>query len=218
MINKIINKVVHQLAIKLHQQNRHLAKSIMPEFGNKPQNLTIELPYQIDGSDRIFVGDNVRIGPNSILRAQRSYPGKVMKHPGNKHKTQVFDSNIIIGDRVTATGGLHMVAFEKITIEDDVMFASNIFICDGFHAYETTNTPYKYQGIAGIAPITIKYGSWIGQNVVINPNVTIGEMSIIGANSVVTKNIGPRCIAVGVPARVIKRWDDKTNSWISKKQ
>ena len=218
MIDKIINKVVHELAIKLHHHNRHLAKCIMPKFGNNPRNLTVELPYQIDGSDRIYVGDNVKIGPGSILKAQNKYPGSWMKHPEGNHKMQEFDSSITIGNRVTATGGLQIVAFDKITIEDEVLFASNIFICDGFHSYDRPDIPYKYQGISNIKQITIKYGSWIGQNVVIMPGVTLGEMSIIGANSVVTRDIPPRCIAVGSPAKIIKRWDWKANTWILDKE
>jgi acetyltransferase-like isoleucine patch superfamily enzyme len=65
-----------------------------------------------------------------------------------------------------------------------------------------------------IAPIVIKRGCWIGQNVVIMPGVTIGELSIIGANSVVTGNIPPRSIAVGAPARVIKTWDAASRAWV----
>jgi acetyltransferase-like isoleucine patch superfamily enzyme len=65
-----------------------------------------------------------------------------------------------------------------------------------------------------IAPIVIKRGCWIGQNVVVMPGVTIGELSIIGANSVVIGNIPPRSIAVGAPARVIKTWDATARAWV----
>jgi lipopolysaccharide O-acetyltransferase len=61
--------------------------------------------------------------------------------------------------------------------------------------------------------VEIGRGCWIGQNVVILPSVKIGEMSIIGANSVVTQSIPERSIAVGAPARVIKQWDDKNREW-----
>lgn len=65
-----------------------------------------------------------------------------------------------------------------------------------------------------IAPIKIGRGCWIGQNVVVMPGVTIGEMSIIGANSVVTSNIPERSIAMGTPARVMKRWDEQKKDWV----
>jgi acetyltransferase-like isoleucine patch superfamily enzyme len=65
------------------------------------------------------------------------------------------------------------------------------------------------------APIVIKRGCWIGQNVVILPGVTIGELSIIGANSVVTRDVPARSIAVGAPARVIKSWDATARRWVA---
>ena len=102
-----------------------------------------------------------------------------------------------------------------ITIEDDVMFASNINISDGLHGYETAEEPYKFQPMGHIAPVTIKRGCWIGQNVVVMPGVTIGELSIIGANSVVTRSIPARSIAVGAPTKVIKQWDEGTQRWVA---
>ena len=93
------------------------------------------------------------------------------------------------------------------------MFASNVFITDFSHGYDRADVPYKYQGLSRIAPVTIKKGSWIGQNVVILPGVTIGENVIIGANSVVRKSLPDRCIAAGNPAKVKKLWDEATETW-----
>ena len=117
------------------------------------------------------------------------------------------------GTELVPLEDLQISAFEKVIIEDDVMFASNIHINDGFHGYENAHVPYKYQRIIGIKPIVIKKGCWIGQNVVILPGVVIGEQSIIGANSVVTKSIPEKAIAFGNPAAVMKKWDDSTQEW-----
>ena len=57
----------------------------------------------------------------------------------------------------------------EIIIEDDVMFATNVNVTDGFHGYTRIDEPYKYQEIIRIKPIRIKQGCWIGQNVVIFP-------------------------------------------------
>ena len=62
--------------------------------------------------------------------------------------------------------------------------------------------------------VTIENGVWIGNNVIILPNVTIGEKSIVGAGSVVTKSIPAYSVAVGNPAHVIKHFDFETNIWI----
>ena len=100
-------------------------------------------------------------------------------------------------------------------IEDDVLIASNVTILDHQHGYQNASEPYKYQPLGRIAPVLIRRGTWIGQNVVILSGVTIGELAIIGANSVVTRSIPDRCIAVGAPAKVTKRWDERTENWMS---
>jgi acetyltransferase-like isoleucine patch superfamily enzyme len=164
----------------------------------------------------MFLGDDIWLGPGSFLNAITQYPTVSMQHPdlARRGAVQTFNPKIVIGNRVTATAGLQIAAHAEIVIEDDVLFASNINLTDGFHGYEHANEPYKYQPIFNIAPIVIKQGCWIGQNVVISPGVTIGELSIIGANSVVTRSIPPRSIALGAPAKVVKQWDEKTEQWV----
>ena len=65
-------------------------------------------------------------------------------------------------------------------------------------------------------PIVIKNDAWLGTGVVILPNITIGEGAIIGANSVVTKDVEPYTIVGGIPAREIRRvlvpWNEKTEN------
>jgi lipopolysaccharide O-acetyltransferase len=126
---------------------------------------------------------------------------------------QTFSPRIRIGDRVTSSGNLVIGAASQVDIGDDVLFALNVTILDNLHGYQTPHEPYKYQALQGIAPVAVGRGCWIGQNVVILPAVKIGEMSIIGANSVVTQSIPERSIAVGAPARVIKQWDEKSRRW-----
>lgn len=184
-------------------------------FGNQPRNLILSKPYFIRRPQQIFIGDDVHIGAYSILKIV-SRTGSLMRHPDKLHVQQVFEGGrITIGNRVSATGHLHLAAHRLIEIGDDVMFASNVFIADAQHAYENANIPYKYQGMFKVAPVRIGDGCWIGQNAVIMPGVTVGKLSIVGANSVVTRDIPARCIAVGIPARVIKRWDEDTQSWIA---
>ena len=202
-----------RLGALIQRFEKDIAKATLPTFATEAKGLEIQLPRKISKPELIHLGDNVKLGPGSVLRANTEFPGGWMHHPNGEHITQAFKPQIVIGHRVTATGALQVVAFDKVTIEDDVMFATNIFICDALHGYETAQVPFKYQGMTQIAPITIKRGTWIGQNVVIMPGVTVGELSIVGANSVVTKDIPDRCIAVGAPARVIKTWDDTKQAW-----
>ncbi len=215
LVRKLIKRLIIKLGILIYEVNDDIAYKTLPKFGNTPKNLVIELPRRIRNPELIFLGDNIRLGPGSLLIAIDNYPTPSMKHPEKQQYSQKFTPKITIGNRVTSTANLQIAAMSEITIEDDVMFASNINITDGLHGYENANEPYKYQNMIRVAPIRIKRGCWIGQNVVILPGVTIGEFSIIGANSVVTKSIPDRCIAVGAPARVIKMWDETNQRWSS---
>ncbi len=210
-----MKKLIKRLAIRIFRTTQQRVQSDLPKFANNPKNLRIELPRRIFHSDRIFIGDNVSLGPGAFLVAQTHYPTPGMRHPDRDQPVQTFDPKMIIGHRVTSTGNLTLAAMCEIIIEDDVMFASNVNLTDGLHGYENADEPYKYQKMWRIAPILVKRGCWIGQNVVIMPGVTIGELSIIGANSVVTRSIPPRSIAVGAPATVVKQWDATQRRWVA---
>jgi len=208
IFRRISKRFYIKLAIELQKVSNHVSQATLPKFGNNPQNIIIELPRKIFNPQKIFLGNNVFFGPGSFLNPMTEYPTKWMRDTSEKQEIQKFDPNILIGNNVTATSGLQVTAYDKVIIEDDVMFATNIHINDGSHGYENADIPFKYQKIFKISPITIKEGSWIGQNVVILSGVTIGDTCIIGANSVVTKNIPNKSIAVGNPAKVIKSLDD----------
>jgi len=223
-INKFIysftKKKSKSLLIKINNYLNHLSmesdKASMPSFKNNPKDLIIRPPREIKNPDRIIIGDYVKFEAYCTLKAINQYPGTWLKHPENNHIEHKFEnSTIIIGNRVTSSGNLYIAAAEKVEIEDDVMFAPNVFISDCTHGYANADVPYKYQGLVDINPVKIKRGSWIGKNVVILPGVVVGELSIIGANSVVTKNVPDRCIAAGSPARIIKKWCSSTKKWIS---
>lgn len=210
---RAMGRLVRWLGVSFERFRSELATTGLPRFANAPQGLRIEPPRTIVNPLRIYVGDHVYLGPGSLLIAVTSYPGPSIRPPGFAGPVQRFEPTIRIGHRVTATAGLQVAAHDTVTIEDDVLFATNVNVTDGFHGYATADEPYKYQPIWKIAPIRIGRGCWIGQNVVIHPGVTVGELSIVGANSVVTTSLPARCIAVGAPARVIKRWDDARGAW-----
>jgi len=201
------------LAAGLQHISDDAARLGPPHFANKQSNLIMQFPRRIKGAERITVGDDVFLGPNTFLAANSEYPGPAMSNDLYKVTPEKFDSSIVIGSRVSATGGLQISAVTRICIEDDVMFASNVNITDALHGFENADIPYKYQPLFRSAPVTIGRGSWIGQNVVILPGVTIGEQCIIGANSTVTKSIPSRTIAFGNPARVHKKWEEKSRQW-----
>lgn len=121
--------------------------------------------------------------------------------------------NIIIGDNVTVGEYSTLQGQGDIEIGANVLLASHVHIVSNNHIYTDINIPIKYQK-NNSSKVYIKENSWIGINVVIQAGVTIGKNYIIGSSSIVRSNIPDYCVAVGNPAKVIKRYDFQSNSWI----
>jgi acetyltransferase-like isoleucine patch superfamily enzyme len=101
--------------------------------------------------------------------------------------------------------GVTVAALELVEIGDHCMFANGCFITDADHRFDDPARPVTWQGFQSKGPTRVGDNVWCGANVVITSGVTIGERCVIGANSVVTTDIPPFSIAVGAPARVVKR-------------
>ena len=109
---------------------------------------------------------------------------------------------IEIGDHVYLGEYVVISSRGKIVIKDHVVIASHAFIVDFDHRFEDPNQLIDQQGYR-ISAVTIENDVWIGAGCKILKGVTIGEGCVVGAGSVVTKNVPPFSICVGVPARVI---------------
>lgn len=101
-----------------------------------------------------------------------------------------------------------------LTIVKDVLLSPNVYITDCDHEYRDVTTPVIKQGIVQkMNSVSIGDGAYIGINAVIVGNVSIGKGAVIGANSVVTKDVPDYCVAVGIPAKIIKRYNIATDEW-----
>ena len=119
-------------------------------------------------------------------------------------------SKIRIGERVVIRPGIMLFGDSEsletsIIIEDHVMMGCGVHIYINNHKFEDPYTPLIDQGYYPDKAVTLKRGCWIGANAIILPGVTIGENAVIGAGSVVTRSVPDRVVAVGNPARVIKK-------------
>lgn len=123
------------------------------------------------------------------------------------YTTISYPYRVTIGYNVFINRGVNITARAEITIGDDVLIGPNVVINSGMHNYRDVNLLIRDQGHK-IEPINIGNDVWIGANTVIMPGVSIGAGSVIGAGAVVTRSIPPYSVAVGVPARVIKRRSD----------
>jgi acetyltransferase-like isoleucine patch superfamily enzyme len=118
--------------------------------------------------------------------------------------------NVNIGSQTII--GIGNVIIGPVTIGNNVMFAQNIVASGLNHGYMDVTIPPSKQHVVS-KPIYISDDVWIGANSVITAGVSIGKHSIIGAGSVVTKDIPEFCVAVGNPAKIIKRYNAVTNEW-----
>ena len=106
----------------------------------------------------------------------------------------------------------HIVALRKVVIGENVLIAEKVYISDNMHEYRDITKPIVAQPIVHKGNVCIGKNSWIGENVAII-GVSIGTHCVIGANSVVTQDIPDYSVAVGSPAKVIKRYNFDNNEW-----
>ncbi len=169
-----------------------------------------------------------------INRKGKVLMGRRIKILGNKrvtleNKCTIISDNFIcaqenatirIGEGSRIQQYSRIAASNKIDIGSYVITGPNVFIADYNHEYRDINTPIKLQGNCSKDKdgnpnsVIIGDGSWIGTNSVVVGNVKIGKHVVIGANSVVNKDIPDYCVAVGMPAKVVKRYDFDKKEWV----
>lgn len=110
-------------------------------------------------------------------------------------------SDLRFGRNVFVNHGCTAVAVGGIEIGDDVMLGPNVQLISGGHALE----PETRRSVCTSAPISIGRGVWIGAGATILQGVTVGEDAVVAAGAVVTRNVPPRALAGGVPARLLRQ-------------
>jgi len=100
-----------------------------------------------------------------------------------------------------------------IRIGDNVDISSRVSLVTGTHEIDMLNAHSAGEGLG--KDIVIEDGVWIGFGAIILPGVTIGTKAVIGAGSVVVKNIPPYSIAVGNPCKPVKQWDSEEKTFVS---
>ena len=161
----------------------------------------IRRPFCLRGKPRVEFGEGFTSGRRCRIES--------FGEKADLSKKIIFGKGCHIGDDV------HIAAAEKVAIGDQCLFASKVFISDSGHGEYGSSHPSTDPNTRplSIAPVSIGSNVWLGENVCVLKGVSIGDGAVIGANSVVTKDIPPASIAVGSPAKVIKRFNEKTGKW-----
>ncbi|KPE51547.1 DapH/DapD/GlmU-related protein [Chryseobacterium indologenes] len=193
-IIKFIFKILHSDAYKKYkqQQNDNWAKNNFKAFGKQSSLPEI---FWIKNPKYIAIGDNFSSLFNLRLEAWDNFYG------------ESFHPEIMIGDNVIFNSDVHIGAINKISIGNNVLMASRIYISDHSHGNISIEDLDKTPGerpLYSKGPVIIEDNVWIGEGVCILPGVTIGENCIIGANSVVNKSFPKNSVIAGIPAKLIK--------------
>ena len=112
-----------------------------------------------------------------------------------------YGFNIEVGDNFYANFNLTILDANKVVIGDNVFIAPNVALHTSGHPLDVRR---RNAGLEYAWPITIGHNVWIGAGVNVMPGVRIGDNSVIGAGSVVTRNVPPNVVAAGVPCRVMR--------------
>jgi acetyltransferase-like isoleucine patch superfamily enzyme len=177
--------------IFLIKKSFSIARSIVIQlsFKNKFQlnGFRIGRGSVLSNPKSIEIGKKVNIGKDAIINCSYS-----------KSSTLFIGDNVYIGRQVQVN------AYESVVIENNVLISDRVYISDATHNQVNYNEPIIDQGTSFAGKVLIKSGCWIGIGVCILPGVTIGQNSIVAANSVVTVDVPDYSMVAGVPAKVKK--------------
>ena len=137
------------------------------------------------------IGAGTRIWQYAVI-----LPGAIIGNDCNVCSHCFIENRVVIGDRVTVKCGVQL--WDGVTLEDDVFVGPNVTFCNDLQ-------PRSRNAEATILSTLVKKGASIGANATILPGVTVGEWAMVGAGSVVTRDVPPGMTVVGNPARLIRR-------------
>jgi acetyltransferase-like isoleucine patch superfamily enzyme len=169
----------------------------MHSFGPKSR---IYRPMLIANHKHISVGKNVLIRQGVRLEVVEPQQNVVIR----------------IGNNVNIEQNVHIVGRCSITIGDNVSITGGCSIVDVVHPYDDINDNTKIGNriSSDCFPVSIGEQTFIGYGVHINPGVAVGRHCIIGAHSVITRDVPDYCVVAGAPAKVIKKYCHHSKAWM----
>lgn len=161
-------------------------------YGNLGHHSYILPPLILSNRKNLYIGNDVGIWWNARIDCITEW------------LDQTYHPCITIGDNCAFGQDLHMTCAEKITICNNVVITARVTITDINHVLNNANQSILNCPLE-IKPVFISEDVFIGVNAVIMPGVTLGKGAVIGANSVVTKDVPAHCVVAGSPAHIIRK-------------
>lgn len=170
--------------------DRYAARFLFPQFDSLGSGADFRNPRCIE-----IVGPDIHAGSYLHAMATRDGPIRLIVWPES-------GGSIRIGDYVALSPGVRITCARSITIGDGCILAQRVFVTDAdWHDFYHRIYP------GAEAPVVLEENVWLGDQVIVTKGVTIGRNSIVGAGSVVTRDVPPDTVAAGNPARPIRQLD-----------
>ncbi len=190
-----MTRTLSDLALAL----RNRAVNCVARFAYKDlaPNARLFSPMRVEGKKYISIGKGVSVQKYTWLFAA----------PLDGH-----EPSLTIGEGSAIGESNHIAAVRRVTIGRRVLTGKGVYISDNLHGFEDVRVPIMEQPVRFKGPVTIGDGAWIGENACVI-GASIGKNAVIGANAVVTRDVPDFSVAVGVPARVVKRYNAASRRW-----
>jgi acetyltransferase-like isoleucine patch superfamily enzyme len=177
-------------------------------LGRFGEDTLVEAGARLQYPQRIRLGNGVRIASLATLRGNSEQDtGISIGDRSTVHESVIIAANrgrVEIGRRSWIGPFCLIYGNGNVTIGDNVLIAAHTSINTVSHHFERCDIPINDQGLY-CDPVTIEDDVWLGMNAVILQGVKIGRGAIVGAGAVVTRDVPPWSIVMGVPARVVSR-------------
>lgn len=173
------------------------------DFYYHGEHVLIHAQLGVQNPQRIFLGDEGIISTNVSLGVPEDF---------NNNR----EYNLRLGYRFFINSGVVIEAQNYVEIGSHVIIGPQSYISDMEHSYTCYYTPISLQNLKtkNLNIVQIRDGSWIGSGAKIVGNVKVGYGAVVGANSVVTKDVPDHVVVVGTPARIIKVCDYRNGQWV----
>lgn len=188
-IRQIVNLIIHKIYTILTCRSARI----------------IRYPLAVNGKKYIEWGKNITMGRGCRL--------DVLRRVNMSPPVLKFGNDVQLNDYV------HICALDRVEIGDFTLIASHVYISDNSHGCYKGSSQDSSPKIKPVdrhyptTPVVIGEMVWIGEGTIVMPGISIGNGCVIGAHSIINKNIPDNCIAVGAPAKVIKRYNFETAKW-----
>jgi acetyltransferase-like isoleucine patch superfamily enzyme len=172
-------------------------------FASFGVNSILFKPLLLNNPRFMHIGNNVAIGQGVRMEALVTNGKRIPE--------------LRIGDNVNIEQNVHLICHSRLIIGNDVSITGHCAIVDVTHPYANVNDPVKIGAriLDEDSFVEIGKGSFLGFGALVMPNVRIGDYCIVGANSVVTKDVPDYSVVAGNPAKILRHYNSLTGEWLA---